>query len=94
MKTAVAGAINAVMGGTDYSNGATGWDGADLKTNSHRFGLNIADSSHDIYKVGDRPLTTPVQGASYTRQTTAAHGGSVFMRIHPDWVKKTGSPRY
>lgn len=90
MRSAVAGAINAVTGGTDHSNGATGWDGADLKTNSHRFGLNVANSSHDIYKVGDRPLSTKENGSSYRRQTTAAVGGTVFMRIHPDFVAGGG----
>jgi hypothetical protein len=90
MRTAVGGAINAVRGGTDYSNGATGWDGADLKINSHRFGLNIANSAHDIYNVGDRPHSKPRNGSNYSRQTTAAQGGTVFMRIHPDFVSGGG----
>ena len=30
MKTALSGAINAVTGGVDYSNGATFWDGIDV----------------------------------------------------------------
>ncbi|NJL76887.1 MAG: hypothetical protein HC892_19570 [Saprospiraceae bacterium] len=81
-----AGALNAVNRGHDWSNGTTGWDGADLRTNNHRFGLNIADSSHDIYNVGDRPLQTSRNGSNYLRQTTAAQGGTVFMRIHPDFV--------
>ncbi|MCA9732067.1 hypothetical protein KC799_08050 [candidate division KSB1 bacterium] len=93
MTTAMAGAINAVSGGVDYSNGATGWDGSDLRTNSHRFGLNIADPSHDIYNVGDRPLMQRENGSLYRRQTTAAHGGTVFMRIHPDFVQG-GAPAY
>lgn len=90
MTTAIAGAINALTGGTDYSNGATGWDGADLKTNSHRFGLNIAHKSHDLYKVGDRPLSVKENGSLYRRQTTSSHGGTVFMRIHPTYVKGGG----
>lgn len=90
MQTAIFATINAITGGRDFSNGATGWDGADLKTNSHRFGLNIPDPAHDIYNVGDRPLKTKENGSLYRRQTTAAHGGTVFMRIHPDFVKGGG----
>jgi hypothetical protein len=30
MQTAIAGAINALTGGKDYSNGAKGWDGVDV----------------------------------------------------------------
>ncbi|PLK42106.1 RHS repeat domain-containing protein [Emticicia sp. TH156] len=76
-------AINALTGGKDYSNGAIGWDGRDLRTNSHRAGLNISDPSHDIFKVGDRPLPN----GKYTRQTTAAYGQTVFMKIHKDHIK-------
>jgi hypothetical protein len=90
MKTSSAAAINALTGGIDYSNGATGWDGRDLKTNSHRIGLNISSPSHDLYKVGDRPLGKMENGSSYRRQTTAAFGESVFIRIHPKFVKGGG----
>ena len=90
MKLAVAAAINAADGGVDYSNGATGWDGSDLRSNSHRFGLNISNPAHDIYNVGDRPLKKKENGSLYRRQTTAAYGGTVFMRIHPDFVKGGG----
>jgi RHS repeat-associated protein len=79
-------AINALTGGRDYSNGATGWDGRDLRTNSHRIGLNISNASHDIFNVGDRPLPS----GKYVRQTTAAYGQTVFMKIHPDHIKKGG----
>lgn len=89
MKASTAAAVNALTGGKDLSNGATGWDGRDLKTNSHRFGLNIANPNHDIFKVRDRPL----RNGHYIRQTTAAYGQSVFIRIHPSEVKR-GSPNY
>lgn len=56
MKTSNAAAVNALTGGTDYSNGATGWDGRDLKKNSHLNGLNMASPSHDIFKLRDHPL--------------------------------------
>lgn len=90
MRLSTAAAINAMLGGTDYSNGATGWDGRDLPINSHRFGLNIAEPKHDIFNVGDRPFKTPQNGSSYARQTTAAYGKTVFMRIHPRFVKGGG----
>jgi hypothetical protein len=89
MKSSTAAAVSALTGGVDYSNGATGWDGRDLKTNDHRFGLNISNPSHDIHNVGDKPLSN----GTYKRQTTAAHGQTVFMRIHPNAVKK-GAPNY
>lgn len=90
MKNSNAAAVNALTGGMDYSNGATGWDGRDLKTNSHRIGLNIASPSHDIYNVGDRPLTKKENGSFYRRQTTAAYGQTVFMIIHPLFIKGGG----
>lgn len=92
MATSTAAAINAIIGGVDYSNGATGWDGRDLKTNSHRFGLNISDPKHDIFKVGDRPYKNPSKhnNSSYSRQTTAAYGKTVFERLHPKFIKGGG----
>lgn len=90
MQKSIAAAINAMTDGIDYSNGATGWDGADLPQNSHRFGLNISNPEHDIFKVGDRPLKNPVNGSYYKRQTTAAHGRTVFIRIHPRFIKGGG----
>ena len=92
MMVSISAAINAICEGFDYSNGATGWDGIDLKTNSHRFGLNIQDPSHDIFGVGDRPFKNPSShnNSRYSRQTTAAHGRTVFERIHPDYIKGGG----
>lgn len=90
MTTANAAAINALIGGQDFSNGATGWDGNDLPINSHRFGLNISNPVHDIYNVGDRPLNTRENGSLYRRQTTAAERGTVFMRTHPAFVRGGG----
>lgn len=88
MTNAVAGAINVVRGGQDYSNGATGWDGRDLKSNSHRFGLNVTNPSHT--NVPDNPLKQRENGSLYRRQTTASAGQTVFMRIHPSFVKGGG----
>ncbi len=90
MKTSMAAAINAVTGGVDFSNGATDWDGTDLKTNSHRIGLHIADPAHDIFKVGDRPFKPKRMNSSYARETTGAAGHTVFMKISPEWIKNGG----
>ncbi len=56
--TAYKAAHNALDGGTDYSNGAFFWDGADIKTNykNHfkvRHGIKIMDPSHNIYDLKD-----------------------------------------
>ncbi|MBZ5858570.1 RHS repeat-associated core domain-containing protein [Flavihumibacter profundi] len=90
MKSSAAAAINALTGGTDYSNGATGWDGRDLSKNSHRFGLNVTDPSHTT--VPDNPLTKKENGTTYRRQTTARQGETVFMRIYPAFVRGGGRP--
>jgi hypothetical protein len=98
MTTANAAAVNALTGGRDYSNGATGWDGRDLINlnrdgsfaNGHRYGLNIPNAAHDIHNAGDRPLTRRENGSLYRRQVTAAHGQTMFMRIHPTYVRGGG----
>lgn len=56
MTAAVAAAKNALAGGTDLSNGAYFWDGADIKSNykNHfkvRQGIRFEDSSHNIYSI-------------------------------------------
>ncbi len=65
MNAALAGAKNALSSsGTDYSNGAYFWDGADLKTNTKHAkrvaGLKFTDAAHDIYALGDLLLAKPV----------------------------------
>jgi hypothetical protein len=56
MKAAVAAAKNALSGGTDKSNGAYFWDGADIKTSyKHHFkvkqGIKFTDPAHNIYAI-------------------------------------------
>jgi hypothetical protein len=66
MQGAVAGAINAVSGGTDYSNGATHSAGDDVSSSTEKRetgGLNVTNLSHDIHSVGSKeaanaPVTT------------------------------------
>jgi hypothetical protein len=86
MRTATAGAVNALIGGIDFSNGATEWDGNDLPNNSHRNGMQVSEPAHDIHGIGDNPKSD----GSYTRRSTAAHGGTMFNRIHPDHISAGG----
>ncbi len=66
MQDAVGGAINAVNGGEDLSNGATHWAGDDVGSSSEKRatgGLNVTNASHDIHSVGSQtvsgaPVTT------------------------------------
>jgi hypothetical protein len=56
MKLAVEAATNALNGGTDKSNDAYFWDGADIKSNySHHFkvkqGIKFTDAAHNIYDI-------------------------------------------
>lgn len=56
MKLAMEAATNALSGGTDKSNGAYFWDGADIKSNySHHFkvrqGIKFTDAAHNIYGI-------------------------------------------
>ncbi len=73
-------------------------------------GLLFTNPSHDMQKLGSQtaknsPITTfyynkkgVATGArgtySYTWQTTAAFGGTTFMKKKDDYLKATGSPRY
>jgi len=90
MLTAMGAAVNATSGGKDYSNGATGWDGRDLPVNAHRNGLSNSNPSYDIFHLGNRPLSN----GTYVRDVTGAAGHSVFIKIDPAFVKRTGSPAY
>ncbi|MEN9452663.1 MAG: hypothetical protein RLZZ369_1722 [Pseudomonadota bacterium] len=63
MSTAVNAAKNAFAGGTDYSNGAYFWDGADIKTNykKHfkvRHGIKFTEPAHNIYEIKESTITT------------------------------------
>ena len=56
MASAIKAARNALDGGTDFSNGAYFWDGADIKTNyaNHpkvKLGITFTKPEHNIYKI-------------------------------------------
>lgn len=109
MQTAIGGAINAVSGGKDYSNGATHWAGSDIGSGAEKRatgGLLFTDPSHDMQNLGSKmvrgaPVTThwkpsnKVRGTySYTWETTGAQGGTTFMKKTNAFIKATGAPRY
>ena len=96
MRLAIKGAINAVTGGTDYSNGAYFWDGVDLGTNYDHHpkiqaGYKFTSDAHRIYKVDGAPITDNAvshPGKSpydYTYETTAARGKTVFSKFTSDY---------
>jgi hypothetical protein len=69
---ACAAVINALGGGQDYSNGAIGWDGVDLKTNYIHHpritsGYHIANPSHNVLNINENIL--PVQ-SNYVYKNT------------------------
>ncbi len=108
MQSAIAGAINAVTGGQDYSNGATHWAGNDIASSIEKRatgGLLVTDKTHDVNNVGSKKASgAPVIGRNrdksvrgtynYTWQTTAGYGGTTFMKKTDEYIKATGSPRY
>ncbi len=113
MQTAIAGAINAVNGGVDYSNGATHWAGSDIGSNAKKRatgGLIFTEPSHDMQSLGNKMVkgapvityyynksgkATGVRGNySYTWETTAAQGGTTFMKKTQAFIKATGAPKY
>ncbi len=53
MKLAISGVINEINNGFDYSNGATGWDGIDIKKAKWKDGLKFSKDSHDVYGLKD-----------------------------------------
>jgi hypothetical protein len=60
MQDAIGGAINAVTGGQDYSNGATHWAGDDVGSSLEKRatgGLLVTDTSHDIHSVGSATVS-------------------------------------
>ncbi len=66
MQSAVAGALNAVTGGEDLSNGGTHWAGRDIGSSSEKRatgGLLFTNASHDLQGLGSQkapgaPVTT------------------------------------
>ena len=53
MKLAISGVINELIGGTDYSYGATLWDGIDIKKAKWKDGLKFAKNTHDVFGLED-----------------------------------------
>ncbi len=112
MRLAMKGAINAATGGTDYSNGAYFWDGADISTNydNHpkiKAGFKIVDDLHNIHSIKSSSVdvttywinakgeATKVRGTyTYTYESTAGYGGTIFSKYSKDFLKATGNKIY
>jgi len=90
MQTAAAGALNALSGGKDYSNGATHWDGNDIGQSGRKWseGLKFSESSHDLLQLGNKSVpgktywydkkgnVTGTRGSwDYKWQSTATYSG-------------------
>jgi hypothetical protein len=58
MQTAIAGGINALNGGRDYSNKGTHWAGNDIGSKFEKWhdGLIFTDCNHDLFKLGDNAV--------------------------------------
>lgn len=59
MQTAIAGGINALNGGRDYSNKGTHWAGNDIGSKFEKWheGLIFTDCDHDLFKLGDNAVS-------------------------------------
>lgn len=96
VKNAYKGLIRGILDKKDYSNGGYFWHGKDfsIKTlkayNSYyKVGFHFTDKSHDIWKMGDHPSPNPKW--SYQYESTAAYGGTTFMRLSNKWMKENHS---
>jgi hypothetical protein len=117
MVSALKAAKNALDAkGTDYSNGAYFWDGADIKTNysNHpkvKLGIKFTKPEHNIYKIKESSVDVTtywqvhgkdgklVNGKergkyTYTYESTAAYGGTIFWKYGADFLKATGNKEY
>jgi hypothetical protein len=98
------------LGGFDYSNGAYFWDGADIVKNQQKLkrdGIHFSDPLHDIYHIGNHDVPgegwwldghgrkTKLRGRwQYKYESTNAHGGTIFWRLSPDFLKGSGAKEY
>lgn len=96
--------------GIDYSNGAYFWDGADIKSNyaKHakvRAGIHFADASHNVYGIAEKDVPgeawwdpeTKLKSRGkwdYKFVSTAGHGGTIFWKYNPDFVRASGNKEY
>jgi hypothetical protein len=65
MTFALMAAANAIRGGTDYSNGAYFWDGADLKSNymhhpKVKQGIKFTNPKHNIYGIQETSVNVTI----------------------------------
>jgi RHS repeat-associated protein len=75
-KFAIGAVINAVNSGEDFSNGATYWDGKDIKTkwSSHpkiKTGYKITDQNHNVLGIDENILDEPIKVYLYNAKHVA-----------------------
>ena len=70
-------------------------------------GIHFSDPSHNIYGIEDKDVPgehwwtdaqdkkTKLRGKwSYKYESTTAHGGTIFWKFSPDFLKATGNKEY
>lgn len=89
MQIAIAGAINAMSGGRDYSNGARGWDGPDVLQGSYNTRLHRHNAPENHYRQRSGGIVEPYNLApifyensrNYMRMRFGA--GSEYRAVQP-----------
>jgi hypothetical protein len=92
-------ADNALNHGYDFAQGGCFWDGYDLKTRgpSHpkfQAGFQYSKPEHDIFITPEPPQLNkngPYGTYSVTYTSTVALGGSIFWKLHQDYLKAKGA---
>jgi hypothetical protein len=92
MKAAVDAAKNALAGGTDKSNGAYFWDGADIKANyEHHFkvkqGIHFTNPEHNIYDIQESTKPVTLYKVVKTKKTTTDNKGKKHITIETKKVE-------
>jgi len=76
MQTAIAGSINALSGGKDYSNGATHWAGNDIGSSAEKWaeGLKFTDTKHDLFNLGNNAVPGETFWLNKNNKPTVSRG--------------------
>lgn len=93
VRNAYKGLIRGMLDDKDYSGGGYFWHGNDfhIKTakaykSFYKVGFHFTSKSHDIWQMGDCP-SPPNSKWPYKYESTAAYGGTTFMRLSNKWMQ-------
>ena len=93
VQNAYKGLIHGMLDNKDYSNGGYFWHGRDFHINTaraykdyYKVGFHFTSKSHDIWHMGDSP-SPPNSKWAYQYESTAAYGGTTFMRLSNKWMQ-------